>query len=1076
MGKRSVLAGTAVVTAAVLALSLSGGAQAAQSVQSVQSVEKHAKDKADQVVTLVTGDRVVLRHGDSKQVSVHAGKGREHVGFRILRAHGRLTVVPLDVSGALSSGQLDRRLFDVTGLLEMQYDDAHVRTIPVLVDSTARRSLPGATAARALPALGVTALKVAKDTAGEFFAGARSGRLWLDAKRHPLLDQSVPQIGAPVAWKAGFTGKGIRVAVVDTGIDATHPDFKGKIVAAKNFTTDPTGDGLGHGTHVASTIAGTAAASKGKYKGVAPDAELVDAKVCDNNGGCEDSAILAGMEWAAVQQKAQVINLSLGGADEPGLDPLETAVNRLTARTGALFVIAAGNEGPDAGTVSSPGSAASALAVGAVDKKDALADFSSRGPLLDSTEIKPDLTAPGVGIVAARAKNAQIGDPVGKHYLSLNGTSMATPHVAGSAALLLQQHPAWKAPELKAALMGTAKTMPGQATYAQGAGRVDVAHAITDTVLPVPGSLGFGTAQWPHSDDKPVAKVLTYRNVGAKPVTLSLQATPAEAFKLSTTTLTIPAGGSGSVTVTSDTRHGGPDGQYDGRVLATAPGVSVGTPLTVNKEIESYDVTLKHLLPNGKGAEKNYTVVYSMDREYGVEVATDAQGNGELRLPKGRYFVDGLVGDDADRNYQLVWPNLDVDHNLTLAVDARQAKPITMTLPRKGSQLVEAQVGYWRAGENTPAVDGTISTTDLSKFFVASMGAPAPADEMLAWTNSRWVVGKAVTYNLLQYKRGSYYSGYHRTVQDRDLAKVVAQYNADRPGTLVSDERFGWLPGVGASMPGIPIVYGAPTTVTHLVETKDVTWDADITQIVRHGEDEEYPWSLATTAPQSFTPGSTQHERWGASVVNVGLGNGDGVFRKGNELSVFLFPVSDQDGHAGTALSYDLGYTRLYRSGKLVASDETQAGNLTVEQLPAGTAPCRLEVTMRRPLMQLGTRVDHVWTFSSEKSEVLPLRSVEFRPAVDARNAVGRAAVSTVLFAVVHQPGAKVIGIRSVKVEFSGDGGRTWKRAMVFPKGGERYTAVFRTPAGSTVSLRSVLTDRAGNGATETTFNAYRIG
>ena len=137
-------------------------------------------------------------------------------------------------------------------------------------------------------------------------------------------------------------------------------------------------DTVGHGTHVASTIAGSGAASGGKYRGVAPDATLLFGKVCENDG-CTDSAILAGMQWAAVEQHAAVVNMSLGGGDTPEVDPLEEAVETLTAQTGTLFVIAAGNDGVD-GSVGSPGTADAALTVGAVDRDDELADFSSRGP------------------------------------------------------------------------------------------------------------------------------------------------------------------------------------------------------------------------------------------------------------------------------------------------------------------------------------------------------------------------------------------------------------------------------------------------------------------------------------------------------------------------------------------------------------------------------------------------------------------------------------------------------------------------------------------------------------------------
>jgi subtilisin family serine protease len=180
-------------------------------------------------------------------------------------------------------------------------------------------------------------------------------------------------------------------------------------------------DHHGHGTHVASTIAGSGAASQGRYRGVAPDATLLAGKVCDSGGWCQESSVVAGMRWAA-EQGADVVNLSLGYPDTAETDPLEQAVQELTARHGTLFVVAAGNDGQDR-SVGSPASAPAALAVGAVDDQNAMANFSSRGPRIGDAGLKPEITAPGVDITAARALEGG--------YVAMSGTSMATPHVAG---------------------------------------------------------------------------------------------------------------------------------------------------------------------------------------------------------------------------------------------------------------------------------------------------------------------------------------------------------------------------------------------------------------------------------------------------------------------------------------------------------------------------------------------------------------------------------------------------------------------------------------------------------------------
>lgn len=129
--------------------------------------------------------------------------------------------------------------------------------------------------------------------------------------------------------------------MLDTGVDTTHDDLRTQVVAEKNFTPSPdTKDRYGHGTHVASIAAGTGAKSGGKHKGVAPEAKLLNGKVLGDNGFGDDSGVVAGMEWAA-EQGADIVNLSLGGPDSPGVDPMEAQINKLSAEKGILFAVAA---------------------------------------------------------------------------------------------------------------------------------------------------------------------------------------------------------------------------------------------------------------------------------------------------------------------------------------------------------------------------------------------------------------------------------------------------------------------------------------------------------------------------------------------------------------------------------------------------------------------------------------------------------------------------------------------------------------------------------------------------------------
>ncbi len=253
-----------------------------------------------------------------------------------------------------------------------------------------------------------------------------------------------------------------------------------------------------------------------------------------------------------------MISMSLGG-DSPsdGTDPLSQAVNQLTAQTGALFVIAAGNAGSEA-AVSAPGAADAALTVAAVDADDQLAYFSSMGPRYGDYGLKPDIAAPGVDILAAKAG----GTADSGWYETMSGTSMATPHVAGAAAILAQEHPDWRAGQLKDALMSTARQLDATA-YQVGAGRVDIPGTLNATVTAT-GSAYFGFDGWPHEASTPVERTVSYANSGATPVTLNLTETvavaggpydvdpaadagtpaPAGMFTLSASSVTVPAHGS----------------------------------------------------------------------------------------------------------------------------------------------------------------------------------------------------------------------------------------------------------------------------------------------------------------------------------------------------------------------------------------------------------------------------------------------------------------------------------------------------------------------------------------------------
>lgn len=441
----------------------------------------------------------------------------------------------------------------------------------------------------------------------------------------PAMMDSAPFIGSNDAWDAGFTGEGVTVAVIDTGVDYTHPDLAHAFGDYKGYDfvdndIDPQeGPGQYHGTHVAGTVA-----ANGGVKGVAPDATLLGYRVLGPNGGTTED-VVAGVELA-VQDGADIMNLSLGNSLNNPDWATSIALDWAMAE-GVVAVTSNGNAGPNNWTVGSPGTSREAISVGAtrlpynvyssvintseavsypsakvmgfpsdeellalngdeyefvyvglgseadfvgkdlegkialisrgefafVDKAtnaknagaigaiifnnvagenpdvpgmavptikttladgqkllaelnagnnkvsfdinfdkavgETMADFSSRGPVTLTWMIKPDVSAPGVNIVSTFPDNS---------YAALQGTSMASPHVAGAAALILQANPTWGTDDVKAALMNTAEDMINPATgkvyphNTQGAGSIRVLDAIQTKTLVAPGSHSFG--------------------------------------------------------------------------------------------------------------------------------------------------------------------------------------------------------------------------------------------------------------------------------------------------------------------------------------------------------------------------------------------------------------------------------------------------------------------------------------------------------------------------------------------------------------------------------------------------------
>lgn len=310
-----------------------------------------------------------------------------------------------------------------------------------------------------------TALRIPRSRLHELAEGLHVEMVYPDRVVHAHLDSSVPVIHADLARDAyNLTGSGVTIAILDTGIDAAHESLDDldddpatvdpKVIAFMDFVdyvgypTEPYDDN-GHGTHCAGIAAGTGG-NDSKFVGTAPGVNLAGVKVLDRDGYGGDSDVIAGLDWCLENKDAsgiRVISMSLGEDNNAdGTTLLEQACDA-AVDGGIVVCVAAGNDGSGNATVGDFACAKNVITVGSVDDSTAIAPSSSRGPTADG-RIKPEVCcAVGVSVVSARA---------GGGYTTMSGTSMATPHVAGAAALILEHNPDLIPPRVREILMDAA--------------------------------------------------------------------------------------------------------------------------------------------------------------------------------------------------------------------------------------------------------------------------------------------------------------------------------------------------------------------------------------------------------------------------------------------------------------------------------------------------------------------------------------------------------------------------------------------------------------------------------------------
>ncbi|MBB4945100.1 subtilisin family serine protease [Kitasatospora gansuensis] len=744
------LLGSTALTAPPAAAATGPGLTGATAPASRHTVTLITGEKADLVTDAAGRSRVSLQPDEQGRIPVHFTR----------QVNGDQYVFPQRAAAALAAGSVDKALFNISALVRQGYDDQGAKALPVIavyrdqqtadLSAPARSRAAGVKSLKAVHGVAYRADKAAAnrtwDTLVDRAGNGRDGlaKLWLDQKVKATLESETGQIGAPAAWALGLGGQGVKVAVLDTGIDADHPDLAGRVLDARNFTSETTGtpdtdvhDAVGHGTFVASEIAGTGAASQGAQRGVAAEAGLLVGKVLDDYGSGTDSQIIAGMQWA-VDSGADVASMSLGSAEPTDCtDPMSVAAQNLAKSSKTLFVVAAGNLGRYQ-SVSSPGCAPDVLTVGAVDSVDRTASFSSRGSVTGVHTLKPEIAAPGVDVTAAAAGGRGV-----YAYTAMSGTSMATPLVAGAAALLKQRHPDWTADRLKAALVSSADPTLAGDVQQIGGGRLRVGQAVRQTVLGSP-AVGFGRFGWPQVKADTRTVQLPYTNTGDAPVRLRLtvqrtdgdddSAIGSRIVRLGRESVTVPAGATVQVPLTLDPTArltGGQYGDVTGRVLATdEAGRTVSTPFNAYVEPETLSVRVKLTDRDGRpatGDTGSSVDLIDISQSTGQRAAPDANGDITLRLRPGVFSLTGFVvtpdhrdatGEAAPRSVAaMAMPEFRLTKDTVLTLDARKADRVEVRADRTVRTLdATLELSRWWGDKWVDAIGARIGNAPVELY------------------------------------------------------------------------------------------------------------------------------------------------------------------------------------------------------------------------------------------------------------------------------------------------------------------------------------------------------------------------
>lgn len=1073
------------------------------------------QQKAVFKVTLITGDIVLVSVSSDGRESFAVQPVDQKEEFFSFKRGNDTYIVP----SSAPLEKLDLNLFNIDYLLREKYYG--LAYFPVLVSSDSASNAQSVVSDakisgsvtrvfKTIPAFAARP-KIAEVRAlyQNLVVKPEVKKIWLDKVNHASLNESVPLIGAPTVWATGYDGTGVKIAILDTGIDSTHPDVSGRIVAATDFTDDGTTDDLyGHGTHVAVIAAGNGAASGGKFKGVAPGASLMNVKVLDRYGFGYDSWIISGIEYAT-DNGANLISMSLGGGPSDGNDPLSLAVDA-AVNSGVVVSVAAGNAGASGYfTVSTPGAARQAITVGASDKSNILASFSGLGPTLDF-RVKPDVLAPGVSIISGHAANggfSSIPNPPGQpssgppnyppYYTSLSGTSMATPHVSGLIALIKQKNPTWKPAFVKDALINTAMQLNSYNVYQQGGGRVYAPDAVQTTMLMDPGSYSFGALSAgltsAYSDFAVYnfgGSTLTVSSLSIALVDVVTGITYSSSVTLNVTSLSVPSGSSKGVRLTINLQSV-PVSLYSGLMIATP---------TVGKAIHSVfgfaklnqlQVTKVDL--DGVPAVGDWVYVFKKSTSSQLQWAlsnavgyTDSGGKFTAYVGGGDHTLVSFGGQTFGKKGIEVLTIADtvpiVASPTSVTLDERTTNTVAFDMNKAGLLLASSAVQlYYIVGswwqwlwfysilQYPSASTFRVSSTAMNATFHYSY-FPSSAYDLGNPSN----VNSPEWYDLLYASSGitgstNYQADYSTIVQKSSTYSVnlSPKIGANR-FSLVYTKQFdvngmtpSWYANIAMNwqmtLPQARVEYVSPNTYYDQYLQKVSDLPGKMTPSIYYGG----PW-------ESWGVGQKVSEVWNSALSTNLYGYTDP-----SNGYVEFYGHAFKDSYRHNFAEYDrypAGTITILKGAQTLVSNQQIGDSYDYWfYTGAGTYTVNIDGTNNQAL-SMHTTASFTLNVPSALGDVYaPL--ILFRPqGLDLNNSIS--AGNVVLDIGVADPYVAT----TATLQYSIDDGVTWNSLTLVPIGANWYSGNLGSLQSAYVSLKSTASDTAGNTVSQTTIRAFRVG